>query len=502
MLIAENITKKFSGVTALQNVSLHFPAGKVCAVIGENGAGKSTLMKILSGVYSDYEGRILFKGKEVRFANPREAAELGIAIIHQELSLVPWMTVTENIFLGREILNKWGILDEKAMRLKASSLLDLLKLNISPDTKVDHLKVGQQQMVEIAKALLLDADLIIMDEPTSAITDAEVDTLFETIHKLRSQGKTIVYISHKLKELFLIADYYQVLRDGKSIESGEMAGMSHNDIIRKMVGRDLVQNERKPLSSEQQVLLKVENLSLQRANRGQSLLLNQISFNLHKGEILGIFGLMGAGRTELLETLFGLHAARCTGTIEVAGKKVNCHKPADAIKAGMALVPEDRKKDGLVLGLDVQTNMTLTILEQLEKYGLLQAKPEAEKVNHYIGKLQIKTPSPKQLAKNLSGGNQQKIVLAKWLATHPKFIMLDEPTRGIDINAKTEIYRLIGQLAADGLGVLVVSSEMPELLAITDRILVMCEGKITGEFTIENATEDGLLKAAIGSVEH
>ncbi|MBD0285075.1 MAG: sugar ABC transporter ATP-binding protein [Flavisolibacter sp.] len=497
MLVAENITKRFSGVTALERVSLELHAGKVNAIIGENGAGKSTLMKILSGVYSDYDGRIFYKDKEVRFSNPKEAQDNGIAIIHQELNLIPYLSITENIFLGRELTTKWGLLDKKSMRSKTISLLNKLRLNIDPDTLVYELKVGQQQIIEIAKALLIDSEVIIMDEPTSAISESEVEVLFGIIEDLKKEHKTIVYISHKLDELFRIADRYIVLRDGRTIGAGDMKGMSHDALIQKMVGREITIMRKTDAAVNQEELLRVEQLYLKHPVRQQEYALQQISFSVNKGEIVGIFGLMGAGRTELLETLYGLHSRLATGKTFVDGKQVHFNAPTDAIKAGLALVPEDRKRDGLVLGLDVKTNICLTVLESIEEVGLLNDSKETEIAKKYIRELQIKTASEKQAAKNLSGGNQQKIVLAKWLATKPKLLMLDEPTRGIDINAKNEIYKLILQLADEGLGIIIVSSELPEILALSDRVLVMAEGSLTAEFPIHEATEDKLLKAAI-----
>ncbi|MBD0377743.1 MAG: sugar ABC transporter ATP-binding protein [Flavisolibacter sp.] len=497
MLVTENITKRFSGVTALERVSLELHAGKVNAIIGENGAGKSTLMKILSGVYSDYDGRIFYKDKEVRFSNPKEAQDNGIAIIHQELNLIPYLSITENIFLGRELTTKWGLLDKKSMRSKTISLLNKLRLNIDPDTLVYELKVGQQQIIEIAKALLIDSEVIIMDEPTSAISESEVEVLFGIIEDLKKEHKTIVYISHKLDELFRIADRYIVLRDGRTIGAGDMKGMSHDALIQKMVGREITIMRKTDAAVNQEELLRVEQLYLKHPVRQQEYALQQISFSVNKGEIVGIFGLMGAGRTELLETLYGLHSRLATGKTFVDGKQVHFNAPTDAIKAGLALVPEDRKRDGLVLGLDVKTNICLTVLESIEEVGLLNDSKETEIAKKYIRELQIKTASEKQAAKNLSGGNQQKIVLAKWLATKPKLLMLDEPTRGIDINAKNEIYKLILQLADEGLGIIIVSSELPEILALSDRVLVMAEGSLTAEFPIHEATEDKLLKAAI-----
>jgi ribose transport system ATP-binding protein len=496
LLSTENITKKFPGVTALDNVSLELHAGKVNAIIGENGAGKSTLMKILSGVYEEYEGKIIYKGKEVKFSNSREAGEMGIAIIHQELNLVPYLSITENIFLGRELLTKAGTLDKKAMHLKSKSLLKQLKMEIDPATLIYSLKVGQQQVVEIAKALLVESDVIIMDEPTSAISESEVEVLFGIIEDLKKEGKAIVYISHKLDELFRIADRYIVMRDGNCIESGNMKGITHDELISKMVGRDINMIRRKRNVISDDTVLSVNNICLQHPLRSRQLL-NNISLQVKKGEILGIFGLMGAGRTELLETIFGMHPSLSSGKINISGKDVHFKNPSDAIRSGIALVPEDRKRDGLILGLGVKTNISLTTLEKLEDFVVINKNKESALAKKYITELSIKTPTEKQLAKNLSGGNQQKIVLAKWMATQPRLLMLDEPTRGIDINAKNEIYKLIIRLAEDGLGIIFASSELPEILAISDRILVMAEGNVTASFMADEATEDNILKAAI-----
>jgi ribose transport system ATP-binding protein len=497
MLIAKNITKKFSGVTALDDVCLELHPGKVNAIVGENGAGKSTLMKILSGVYPEYEGSIVYKNQPVHFQNARHAQDTGIAIIHQELNLIPYLTVRENIFLGREITTSWGTLNKKQMRDETHELLNKLKLSVSPDAKIASLKVGQQQVIEIAKALLLDAEVIIMDEPTSAISEAEVEVLFDIISQLKKGNKTIVYISHKLDELFRIADRYIVLRDGRSIESGNMQVMSHDSLIQKMVGREIKVVRRAQVSKKPEHLFSVNNICLRHREKKNDLLLRNISFTLNKGEILGIFGLMGAGRTELFETIFGMHARGASGTVSISNQQVDIQSPADAINAGLALVPEDRKKDGLVLSLNVRTNICLTTLDNMQTLGWLNKNKEVSLSEKYISDLSIKTSSDEQLAKNLSGGNQQKIVLAKWLATKPKILMLDEPTRGIDINAKNEIYRLILQLADEGLGIIVVSSELPEILALSDRILVMSEGTVTAELVADQATEDNILKAAI-----
>jgi ribose transport system ATP-binding protein len=497
LLVTKNITKKFPGVIALKNVSLQIDAGKVTAIIGENGAGKSTLMKILSGVYADYEGQIIFKDKPVQFSGTAAAQQAGIAIIHQELNLIPYLTITENIFLGSELVNSFGLLDKKGMHAKVRALLQILNLDVEPDTIVATLKVGQQQMVEIAKALLLDADLIIMDEPTSAITESEVESLFKVINQLREQGKAIVYISHKLNELFKIADNYIVLRDGKTIECGSMQSITHDELIRKMVGREVKAMQKEFANAAATELLRLENICLTQKNKAAKL--SNISFTVNNGEIIGIFGLMGAGRTELLEIIFGLHPGTSSGIVYVEDKKIDIKKPADAIKAGIVLLPEDRKKDGLVLGMEVKKNISLPCLEELETMGFLNNKQETSLAKKYIQQLGIKTPSENQITKNLSGGNQQKIVLAKWLERNPKILLLDEPTRGIDVNAKNEMYKLMQELVSKGMGIIMVSSELTEILTVSNRILVMAEGKITAEISALEATEDNVLKAAIAT---
>lgn len=497
MLKAEKIGKKFSGITALSDVSMELLPGKVTAIIGENGAGKSTLMKILSGVYPEYEGKIIYQGEEVRFENPREAQACGIAIIHQELNLIPDLSITENIFLGRELVNTWGFLDKNAMHQRTQELLERLKLDVKPGTLIRDLKLGQQQVVEIAKALLTDSQVIIMDEPTSAISDHEVEILFGIIENLRKENKAIVYISHKLDELFKIADCYIVLRDGKVTETGTMEGVNNDAIIKKMVGRDIKIIEKGNRITKKDELLKVENLTLLKKDSSKRILLDNLNFNLKSGEILGIFGLMGAGRTELLECILGIHPSDTSDSISIENKKVKLKSPREAIQSGIVLVPEDRKRDGLVLGLDVKTNITLSTLKDIQKLGWLSKNKELALTDKYIDSLKIKTASPHLAVKNLSGGNQQKVVLARCLATQPKILMLDEPTRGVDAGAKNEIYKLIMELSEAGLGIIVVSSELPEILMVSDRVLVMAEGKITAEFNSADANEDAILKAAI-----
>jgi ribose transport system ATP-binding protein len=498
MLVAKNITKKFGGVLALSDVSLELHPGKVNAIIGENGAGKSTLMKIFSGVYPQYEGTIFLNDTRVKFQNTKEAEAAGISIIHQELNLVPYLSIAENIFLGREITNAWGVLDNRQMKEKAEWVLAKVNLAVKADTLVAALKVGEQQLVEIAKALLINAEVIIMDEPTSAISDKEVSNLFTIISQLKAEGKTIVYISHKLNELLTIADRFVVLRDGTSIDEGDMKNVTAKELIQKMTGRVLNFEKTGKTKIEREEVLTVRNVHLKHSSRKFVNILTDISLTVHKSEILGIYGLMGAGRTELMECIFGLHPKTSSGDIIMNGKPIKINTPSEAIAAGIALVPEDRKKDGLILNQSIKSNITLTVMNQIEKWNLVLSRTlENALTADYIKKLSIKTSSVDIAARALSGGNQQKIVLAKWLATNPQILLLDEPTRGIDINAKSEIYKLMKTLANEGMGIIMVSSELPEILAVSDRILVMCEGELTASMPIEEATETNILKYAI-----
>ncbi|MBP6619424.1 MAG: sugar ABC transporter ATP-binding protein [Leadbetterella sp.] len=494
MLEAINISKSFPGVKALDGVNMRFQAGKVTAILGENGAGKSTLLKILSGVYTDFEGEILIDGEAKKFSKITDSQAAGIAIIHQELNLIADLSITENLFLGNEITNDWGVLESKKMEKLATEQMSKVGLDYSPKTKIKNLKIGEQQLVEIAKSLLFDASIIFMDEPTSALSDKEIDKLHLIINTLRNEGKIIVYISHKMDELFKIADRYEVLRDGVSIGSGELKDISEQELIKMMVGREVLKKTKAVKGIDQNVLLTVKDLSLLDSVGNKNRLQN-INFDLKKGEILGIFGLMGAGRTELLESLFGLNSDKISGEIRIDGTSLNLKSPKNAIEKGIAFLTEDRKLEGLVLGMDVGKNISLTTLPE---FDLLRSKNENAEAKIYVKSLNIKTPTIHTLCQNLSGGNQQKVVLAKWLSTEPKILLMDEPTRGIDINAKNEIYKLIEKLASEGLSIIVASSEIPELLAISDRILVMADGKISGEFNAEEATEEKLLKAAIG----
>jgi ribose transport system ATP-binding protein len=498
MLVARNISKKFGGVAALSNISLELHPGKVNAIIGENGAGKSTLMKIFSGVITDYEGEIIYNDQPIRFANARKAEQKGIAIIHQELSLISYLTVAENIFLGRELVNRFGILDKRKMNEVTKQLLLQLKLDLSPNTKVAGLRIGQQQLVEIAKSLHSGASVIIMDEPTSAISNKEVENLFHIIRELRAEGKTIVYISHKLNELFAIADRYVVLRDGETIGAGNIKGVSQDELIQQMTGRKLNLERTGRVLQNAEELMVVKNMNLKHPLLRISNVLSDVSFSLHKGEILGIYGLMGAGRTELMECIFGLHPGNSSGEIFIKDRQVKIKSPVAAIEAGIALVPEDRKGQGLILDQTIQRNISITVLQKILRWNLvISRKKEKSLTDDYTRWLAIKTSSSQNAAKSLSGGNQQKIVLAKWLATNPQVLLLDEPTRGIDINAKAEIYQVMKSLAAEGMGIIMVSSELPEIVSVSDRVLVMCEGRLTASLSVEKSIESEILKYAI-----
>ncbi len=497
VLEARGISKAFPGVKALDDVRLSVRRGRLHALLGENGAGKSSLINILAGVFPPDAGEVLLDGQPVAFRNPRQAREAGIAIIFQELNLVPQLSVAQNMFLGREPLTRAGLVDDARMNREATTWLHRLKLEIDPWTPVGRLRVGQQQVIEIAKALSLNARVIIMDEPTSAITEQEVAVLFELIGQLKHEGVAIIYITHKLDELAAIADDLTVLRDGRFIDSRRVQEVSHDEIVRLMVGRSLSELYSRSEGGPREEVLRVEGLSLAHPVHASEFLVRDVSFQLHRGEVLGLFGLMGAGRTELLETLFGLHPRRATGRVYLAGQPVWFDSPRRAIDAGLVLTPEDRKREGLVLSLSVAANASLACLDQTEDWGFLNASQEAELVGQYVNRFHIKTPSLRQLTRFLSGGNQQKVVLAKWLATRPKILLLDEPTRGIDIAAKREIYELIDELVASGLGVVLVSSELPEILAVADRVMVMCEGRKTAEFARRQVTEEDIMHAAL-----
>lgn len=497
VLAARGVSKSFGGIKALDQVNLDIHAGEVHALVGENGAGKSTLMKILAGIHVKYEGTLTLEGTPLTLSHPSQALAMGIAMIHQELNLIPHLSIAENIFLGREFCHALGWIDRARMRAETQRLLDTLDLQVSPDTPVCQLRVGQQQLVEIAKALSLQARVIIMDEPTSAISDREVTLLFDLIRSLKRQGVAVVYISHKLEEIFAISDRITVLRDGQWVGTHPAAEVTQETLVPMMVGRDLQAGAaRKPAVAAKEVL-RVEDLCLNHPTRRGDFLVDHVTLNVCSGEVVGLFGLMGAGRSEFLETLFGLHAHRSSGRMTLDGQPLRVRSAREAIDAGIALVPEDRKQQGLVLGMSVRNSISLASIHQVESYGFLSPRREQALAHDYIDRLSIKTPSDRQLVQNLSGGNQQKVVIAKWLATRPRVLLLDEPTRGIDIHAKSEIYRLVAELAESGMAILMVSSELPEIMALSDRILVLSEGHLTAEMSRSEATEEKLLQAAL-----
>ncbi len=497
VLAAEGIVKRYPGVLALNQVDFDIRVGEVHGLIGENGAGKTTLMHILAGANRPDEGVIRLDGEAVQFVNPREAADCGIALVHQELNLVPHLTVAENIFLGRELVSRAGIIRSRDQCRQCRKLLASLDDTIDPNTEICHLRVGQQQVVEIAKAINSNARVIFMDEPTSAISDQEVESLFRQIRTLRDSGVSVVYVSHKLDELLNISDRITVLRDGQFVETVQTNSVDRDSVVRLMVGRKLDDLYiHSPALPNQPERLRVESLTLERKHRRRPLV-DGVSFSVRGGEVFGIFGLMGAGRTELLETIFGLHPNRMAGSITIDGENRVLKSPVQALGNGIGLVPEDRKSQGLVLGMSVEQNMSLSNLEEMEAVGLLSGRREREHARSFVEKFSIRTPSVTQPVRALSGGNQQKVVLSKVLSRKPGVLMLDEPTRGIDVNAKREIYGLIDQLKHQGMAIVIVSSELPELLGIADRVMVMCEGRKTAEFTRSAANEEVLMRAAV-----
>jgi ABC-type sugar transport system ATPase subunit len=492
----QGITKRFGGVHALENVTLEALAGEVLALCGENGAGKSTLMKILAGAIVEYDGQIILNGKPVAFRGPRDAEDAGIRIIHQELNLVPDLSVAANMFLGRERRNVFGMLDDRTMEREARGIFERLGAPISPRARTGDLRIGDQQMVEIAKSLLFRADILIMDEPTSALSESEVARLFRVIHDLRKIGTTILYISHKMNEVFSLSDSVTVLRDGRFVAAGSRSEIEPSQVIRWMVGREIAAMEIEPGREDGPVLLEAEDLSLPSPPDSGRPALSNIRFALRKGEILGVAGLLGAGRTELLEALFGASASDPSGTIRLDGRAVRFRHPVEAIDAGVALVTEDRKNLGLFDQMTVAENITLCHLGSMTRAGLVDGRAESAAVKDSIGRLSIKTAGGSAAITSLSGGNQQKCIIARWLLTNPKVLLLDEPTRGIDVGAKAEIYTLMKRLASEGMAILVTSSELPELLAVCDRILVMCEGRLTADLPRTEATEEAIMHAA------
>ncbi|MFZ5753135.1 MAG: sugar ABC transporter ATP-binding protein [Bacillota bacterium] len=491
LLQMKGIAKSFPGVKALDDVELELQEGEVLALLGENGAGKSSLMKILSGVYQADQGMIKISDQEVKITSPKDAQYLGIATIHQELNLIPQLSVAENIFLGREFTNKFGTIDWRKMAEEAGKILAELDLNISAQALVGDLGIAEQQMVEIAKALSLKARIIIMDEPTATLTEKETNRLFKAIKRLRSEGKSIIYISHRLEEVFMFCDRLMVLRDGRYIDSRDVDKTDIEEVIQMMVGRNLEEKYPKIQGVPQGETLAVKGLSIEKK-------LYDINFSLRAGEVLGVAGLVGSGRTELAKAIFGFLPIT-QGKILLEGKEVQINNPRTAIGKGIAYVPENRKEEGLILGLSVRENITLASLNALSYFwGSIKKKEEVNKVDDYISRFNIKTPHREQPIKNLSGGNQQKVVLAKWMLTKPKVLILDEPTRGIDVGAKVEIYQLINQLKQWGVAIMVISSELPEVLGVSDRIMVMSQGRVSGFFDSKEASQEKIMVKALG----
>ncbi|QTL96737.1 ATP-binding cassette domain-containing protein [Iocasia frigidifontis] len=486
----KDIDKSFPGVKALDNCQFELLAGEVHALVGENGAGKSTLMKVLTGVHNKDKGKIFYKGKEVEINTPGTAQELGISIIYQEFNLMPHLTVAENVFIGREPRKGSFILDKKEINKRTSELLEMLNIELDPETKVMDLTVAKQQMVEIIKALSYNSEVLIMDEPTAALTDSEIEELFVIIKKLRDDGVGIVYISHRFEELKEISDRITVMRDGCYIDTVNTPEIEIDKIIKMMVGREIYESSSKKIyDKNQDIVLEVKNL-----NRAG--VLKDINFSLKKGEILGFAGLMGAGRTEVARAIFGADPFD-SGEIYVKGKKVNITSPVDAVNYGIGYLSEDRKRYGLALGLDLATNIVLTNYKNyLGKLGWVKGNKIKESGYRLINKLKIKTPGIKQKAKNLSGGNQQKVVIAKWLDCDSDILIFDEPTRGIDVGAKSEIYKLLNDLVEGGKSIIMISSELPEILRMSHRIVVMCEGKITGKLDAEKASQESIMRYA------
>lgn len=490
ILEMEDIVKEFSGVRVLDNVSFRLRRGTVHALMGENGAGKSTLMKILNGIYTKTSGRIVIGGQEVDMKNSRVAKQHGVAMIHQELSAFPDLSVSANMFMANEFLS-FGLIDERKMHQHCHEMFQRIGIELDPKRKISTLSVAETQMVEIAKAIAMNADIIIMDEPTSAITEAEVEKLFKVIQDLRAEGKAIIYISHKMDEIFRISDEITVLRDGCLAGSDLAENLDHEKLIRLMVGRTLDQQFFKTEHKLGAVMLEVQDLS----RRGK---FEHISFQVRQGEILGFAGLMGAGRTEVVETIFGL-AKSSGGQILIGGSPVKVNRPKDAIRQGIAFVSEDRKLVGLNLIGSIKENVTLANLRQYCTGGVvIRSREECEVTDSYINMLKIKTESRNKLTGNLSGGNQQKVVLSRWLSCKPKILILDEPTRGIDVGAKAEIYRLMDQFVSEGNCIIMVSSELPEVLGMSDRIVVMHEGELTAVIERRDATQENIMAAASG----
>lgn len=489
LLQMKGISKSFPGVNALTNVQLDLHYGEVLALVGENGAGKSTLMKILTGIYEKDEGEIIFEGKPITPKNTKEAQELGISIIHQELNLMQDLTIAQNIFIGREPTTGFNFfLKEKELNERASKLFESLNINLNPETKISKLTVAKQQMVEIAKALSFNAKILIMDEPTAALTESEIETLFNIIRRLKENGVGIIYISHRMEELKVISERITVLRDGQYIDTLQTDKTDINEVVSLMVGRELfIESKKRQIQEDSVNKLEVKNLT--------NHYVKDINFELKKGEILGLAGLVGAGRTEVARAIFGADPIQ-RGEIYIDGKKVTIKQPSDAVKAGIGYLSEDRKRFGLMVNMNVSENIFISSINKYLKGPFVKESIIKKISEEYKEKLDIRTPSIFQKVNHLSGGNQQKIVIAKWLLRDSDILIFDEPTRGIDVGAKGEIYELLDQLAAEGKSIIMISSELPEILRMSHRIIVMCEGRITGELTSEEATQEKIMNYA------
>jgi ribose transport system ATP-binding protein len=496
IIAIRDVTKRFPGVVALEGITLEVQPGELHAICGENGAGKSTLMKILSGVIPDYAGELQIRGKRVNFRGTRDAEAAGVSIIHQELNLVEQLSAAANIFLGRELRGWIGLRDDRKMEAAARDLLRELECEIDPRQPAGTLRVGDQQLIEIAKALSLQSEILIMDEPTSALTESEVSRLYRVIARLRKRGVTILYISHKMDEVFHLSDRITVLRDGRMVKTLNTADTSAKEITRLMVGRELESIDLGSRRERGDLLLRVTDLSLPWRGHARGWRLKNVNFELRRGEVLGIAGLMGAGRTELLECLFGAASEQPQGRIELLGKSVRFHHPREACKAGIALVTEDRKRLGLFTAMNVGENISVCTLKELRSLGLISRSREWKTAGDVASKLAVKTAGLSSAITSLSGGNQQKCIIGRWLLTKPTVLLLDDPTRGVDVGAKAELYRLIDQLCRDGIGIIITSSELPELLTVSDRILVLSEGRLTAEFSRAEATEHKIMEAA------
>jgi D-xylose transport system ATP-binding protein len=502
LLEMRSITKAFPGVKALDGVSFDLYEGEVHALVGENGAGKSTLMKVLSAVYPypSYGGEILLNGQTRQFAGIREAETAGIAVIFQELSLIKELTIGENIFLGREP-RSFGVIRWQELYSRAQKLLDQVHLPLDPRVQIGQLGIGQQQLVEIAKALSHEARILVLDEPTAALTDAEVETLFGILRKLQARGVGMIYISHKLDEVFQISDRITVLRDGRTVGTEATKDLDEAQVIARMVGREVGDIFPTVDHEHGEEVLAINHLTVADANVAGKKLVDDVSFAVRRGEVLGIAGLMGAGRSDLLMGIFGAHAGRVSGEIKLDGKSVNISSPADAIRQGIGFVTEDRKRFGLVIDQTVRNNMTLAALKRIAGRFLTDDGAETAAGDRAMKDLRVKAQSLFTVVGTLSGGNQQKVVLAKWLLTNPRVLFLDEPTRGIDVGAKQEIYAQINRLAKSGIAIVLVSSELPEVLGLADRVLVLYEGRLTGEFSRATATPESVMACATGHAQ-